>query len=150
MNSQSFTPKEVEKGLHLKLIKTLLEINVDKENYFNQIMIDTDGYCTIVNWVEKDYDDCSERFELLGDDDVIMKEVLFPDNHTECLFKEDIAQALDDWLKEHPSYKQNAYGIWYDEDTLTNQIKETNSTNVTPTRETTKQMSLEDFGIEIE
>ena len=117
VNSQSFTPKEVEKGLHLKLINTLLEINQEKENFYNQIMIDTDGYCLIVNWVERSYNgDFNTRFELLEDDDVVMKEVHFPDNHYDYLFPEEVEQALNDWHNEHPNYKQNQYGIWYNED----------------------------------
>lgn len=137
MNSQSFTPKEVEKGLHLKLLKTLLEINNEKENYYNQIMIDTDGYCMIIEWVEKTYDGDSERFEYLDYDDVIMKEVHFPDNHYEYLFKEDVTQALDDFIKEHPNYKKNNYGVWYDE----NEIR----TLEEPQEQKFRQMTIDDF-----
>ena len=161
MNSQGFTPKEVEKGLHLKLINTLLEINKEKENFYNQIMIDTDGYCLIVNWVERSYNgDFNTRFELLEDDDVVMREVHFPDNHYEYLFPNDVDEILNAWLKEHPNYKQNQYGMWYNENERvawdTNKIEEQNNWNpngiegTSDTTITAKQMSLEDFGIKIE
>lgn len=154
MNSQSFTPKEVEKGLHLKLINTLLEINKDKENFYNQIMIDTDGYCLIVNWTERSFNgEFNSRFEFLNDDEVVMKEVHFPDNHYEYLLPEEVDEVFNDWLKEHPTYKQNQYGFWYDEreqkawkeQIETNRIEGTSDTTITA-----QQMSLEDFGIKIE
>lgn len=69
-----------------------------------------------------------------------MKEVHFPDNHYEYLLPEEVDEVFNEWLKEHPNYKQNKYGIWQD----TNEI-----VDYTQPTENYKQMSLEDFGIEI-
>ena len=45
-----------------------------------------------------------------------MLEKIFPDNHYEyCFSEEEYKERLEDWLKEHPTYKQNQYGHWYDE-----------------------------------
>jgi len=117
MNSQTFTPEEVKKGLHLELIKHLLEMNEKSDIHYNEIKIWTDGYCTIVDWVQKHYedDDCDDSFELVREDEIIMKEIHFPDGHSEYFPRLEADKALADWLKEHPNWVQNEYGRWYDE-----------------------------------
>lgn len=76
-NSQSFTPKEVAKGLHLKLLNVLLELNAEFENRYNDIHIWTDGYCTIIDWTEAYYDDAGEgRFEFVSLEESEEKDVL--------------------------------------------------------------------------
>ena len=50
-NSVAFTPKDVDKGLHLKFIDNLIKFNREtEETYYNDIHICYDGYCTIVEW----------------------------------------------------------------------------------------------------
>ena len=147
MNSQVFTPEEVKQGLHLDLIKHLLEMNEKSDRHYNQILVNTDGYCTMVEWVQRSYNDDSydDRFELLEYDDVVMKEVHYPDNHYDYLPRGEVEQAFKEWCEEHPNYKQNQYGVWYNEDevkALEDFIKEPDNQP--------KQMSLEDFGIKIE
>lgn len=142
MNSQWFSRKEVEKGLHLQFIKNLSDISNAKENGYFEILISSDGESICVEWLERDYkgEDCEGRFAHLDYDEVIMKEVHFPDNHYEYLLPEEVDEVFNEWLKEHPNYKQNKYGIWQD----TNEI-----VDYTQPTENYKQMSLEDFGIEI-
>ena len=79
-NSQAFTPEEVKKGLHLDLIKYLLDYNQKAEGYFNDIHIDTDGYCVIIEWVTESYKDACSGFEFVGCDEEVLKLVHFPDN----------------------------------------------------------------------
>lgn len=147
MNSQVFTPEEVKQGLHLDLIKHLLEMNEKSKKHYNQILVNTDGYCTMVEWVQRSYSDdsCDDRFELLEYDEVVMKEVHYPDNHYDYLPRDEVEQAFKDWCEEHPNYKQNQYGIWYDEDEVKAFEDFIEETDNQP-----KQMSLEDFGIKIE
>lgn len=138
MNSQAFTPEEVKKGLHLKLINTLLEINEGKENFYNQILLDTDGYCLIVYWVEVSYEYSDASFKFVDDDEVVAKELQFPDGHYELEYKECAEERIKEWHKEHPEYVKNEYGIWTEVET--NNLYNNN---------VPKQMSLEDFDIEV-
>ena len=49
-NSMAFTPEEVKKGLHLKLLNTLLDLNAAREDAsYNDIHIWSDSYCTIID-----------------------------------------------------------------------------------------------------
>lgn len=56
-NSMSFTPNEVKKNLHIKLIESLVDIAAELEDGFYDIHLTTDGYCFIVEWsyVPNDY-----------------------------------------------------------------------------------------------
>ena len=56
-NSMAFTPKEVEKGLHLGLLSFLLDYNSKSEDHYNDIHITTDGYCTIIEWSHNPFSD---------------------------------------------------------------------------------------------
>lgn len=117
-NSQAFTPNEVEKGLHLDLIKFLLEQSSKFEDSYYEIHIDSDGYCTIVEWYDKRYDgqDCNEGWQFIDWEQEVMYRQEFPDNHYEYVFsKEEGQELLDEWLKENPDWKQNEYGHWYNE-----------------------------------
>ena len=73
-NYMAFIPEEVEKGLHLDLIKTLLDINNKSEDHFNEIHITTDSYCTIVEWVYIPIDrSYGGKFEFIDEDEYIEK-----------------------------------------------------------------------------
>lgn len=113
-NSQSFTPEEVEQGLHLKLLNVLLELNNAFKKRYNDIHIWTDGYCTIIDWAESYYDDVGEgRFEFVEGDEVIMVEKLFPDGHIElCEDEEDYINKLNSWRKKHKNWTLLADGTW--------------------------------------
>ena len=147
MNSQTFTPEEVKIGLHLDLIRHLLKMNEQSDTHYNEIKVWTDGYCTIVDWVQRNYNDdyCDDRFELLQSDELIMKEVEFPDGHYDYFTRESADKALDEWLIEHPSWKRTQYGQWYNEEEE-KYIKEQLLTQ----ENKPQQLSLEDFGIKTE
>ena len=55
-NSQSFTPEEVEQGLMSDLLNYLLDHNKKAKEQYYDIHITTDGYCTIVEWTDVNYD----------------------------------------------------------------------------------------------
>lgn len=115
VNSQAFTPEEVEAGAHLDLINALLKINKkSSDSSYNDIHITTDGYCTIVEWYHKLEDD-GAGFHFVGCDQVIFNEVRFPDEHTEYL-PEDADEAIAEWLKDNPGYIKNEWGHWVKED----------------------------------
>lgn len=113
-NSQAFTPEEVKKGLHLDLIKYLIDYNMKSQDYFNEIHITNDGYCTIVNWLHDSYSEKVEEFRYISYDEEVMIRVELPDKSYQYVFtKEEAKETLDNWLKENPSWKQNEYGNWY-------------------------------------
>lgn len=113
-NSQAFTPEEVKKGLHLDLIKYLIDYNMKSKDFFNEIHITNDGFCTIVNWLHDSYTEKVEEFRYISYDEEVMIRVELPDKSYQYVFtKEEAKETLDDWLKEHPSWKQNEYGNWY-------------------------------------
>lgn len=102
-NSKSFSPEEVEKGLHLDLIKYLLEYNSKAENCYEDIHITTDGYCLIVEWCEKSFDEACQDggFEYVDYNQVIMTDVRFPDKHHEYLEDDEMEERANEWLEEN-------------------------------------------------
>ena len=78
-NSMAFTPEEVARGQHLKLLKTLFELNADKEDAsYNDIHIWSDGYCTIIDWVDYNPVFGGGKFEFVSVEGVIMSGTLNP------------------------------------------------------------------------
>lgn len=118
MNTKAFIPEEVEQGLHLDLIKHLLDYNSKSKEYYYDIHITTDGYCTIVEWVDRDHEgNFNEGFKHVGEDQRVMTECKLPDNSIiMCYDEEDVNETLEEWLNEHPKWKKDFYGIWYEED----------------------------------
>lgn len=148
-NSQAFTPEEVKQGLHIKLINTLLDYNVNSETHYNDIHITSDGYCMIVEWVNNGYEYGYSKYQLLSEDDYIYTRVDFPDGHYDYVPSDEKDIVLQQWINNHPEWKQNDYGTWYydvsyfkEDDYDVNDIKEDDTNN--------KQMSIEDFGVTIE
>ena len=112
-NSQAFTPEEVKKGLHLDLIKYLLDYNQKAEGYFNDIHIDTDGYCVIIEWVTESYKEACSSFEFVGCDEEVLKLVHFPDNSYGYASNEDEANDMFQlWLHENSGWEKGPYGGW--------------------------------------
>lgn len=115
-NSEAFTPEEVSKGLHLKLVSTLLEISDEQEDSHYDIHITSDGYCTIVEWCQV-HEDFGGKFAFVDEDQVVMTEFRFPDGHYEMFESDDeIDESLAAWLKENPGWVKNSYGIWVNEE----------------------------------
>lgn len=118
-NSQAFIPEEVEKGYHLDLIKHLLDYNRKSEKFYNEIHITTDGYCTIVEWITNSFEYKDEEFKFVGYDEEVLIQVVYPDKSlTYAHTREEADDLLKLWLQEHPSWKQNQYGHWYDSSTI--------------------------------
>lgn len=89
MNSQAFTPEQVENGELNDLIEYLLNFNKKSDKSYMDIHITSDSYCTIVEWVEIHYDfkgECGE-FKFVDSDEYVMKEIRFPDGHYDMVFQ---------------------------------------------------------------
>lgn len=112
----AFTPEEVKKGLHTKLISFLLDLNRDLEDSYNDIHIWSDSCCTIVDWCNVSYDSGDGRFDYVGEGEVIMIEEQFPDGHYEmCYDEEDFNERLEQFLKDNPGWVKTSYGTWTNE-----------------------------------
>lgn len=117
MNSAAFTPEEVEEGLLQDLLNYLLDYNRKSKKAFYDIHLYSDGYCTCIDWVDRFYDMDWEddKFVLLKSDEVIQKEVRFPDDHYELMYPEDVDDRLREWHEKHPEWIKTPYGTWTNE-----------------------------------
>ena len=113
LNSMYFTNKDQA----LDFIKTLLDLSITDEEFCNDIHVYNEDEAILVEWVQRPYSgEYGGSIQYIKEDQQVMYEREFPDNHCEFFFSEDeYKEALDEWLKEHPTYKQNQWGRWYDE-----------------------------------
>ena len=121
-NETSFAPEEVEKGLHLDLLNTLFKFNRDSDKCYNDIHITSDGYCLIVEWVQRDYDEQwgEGRFDFVRGDQRIVNEVYFPDGHYEYLLPETTEGLVNEWLEEN----KEEFGDYYYDNNINEIVKE--------------------------
>ena len=115
MNTQSFTPEQVKKGLMVGFLQQLIKLQTEicNNNKSMEILITTDGYCTIIEW-----DDCQdgEHFKFIDSEHEIVKELRFPDNHCEYVFDEENEKDVwDEWIKNNPGWVKTPYGNWTNE-----------------------------------
>ena len=124
-NSQTFTPEEVKQGLHLDLISYLLSYNEKAKDYFNDIHIDSDGYCIIVEWVQESLTDATTSFEFVDYDETILKIVKFPDNSYDYVEDQDEANdRFQLWLHQNPGWEKDGNGSWYNKTENDERMKE--------------------------
>ena len=127
-NSMYFSNEEVKKGMHLSLLDTLYKISLASNDTILHIHTYTEEDAVIVEWCQhnpefEDYD--QNTFSYIGCDEYIMFAGEMPDKHYEYFHsKDEYQEALNEWLKEHPNYKQNRFGHWYDENEYNN-VQET-------------------------
>ena len=117
-NSQAFTPEEVKAGLLKDLLDYLLDHNKKAKEQYYDIHITTDGYCTIVEWIDINYEFEGEqgKFQFVPSDGYVMLEKHFPDNHYEMFSsEEEYEERLQEWLKENPGWVKTHYGTWTNE-----------------------------------
>jgi hypothetical protein len=99
----------------LKFIKVLHENSINDSNHFNDIHTYEEETAIIVKWVQIPYDrDYGGEYRYVDEDEDVMVEFRFPDNHYEhFLSRKEAAAALQEWLKENPGWLENEYGIWH-------------------------------------
>lgn len=116
-SSISFSREEIEKGLMQKFIDFVIEYNKEANDYHIDMHIWYDGCTTVIDYAQLNYDyDKGQAFEFVGEDYQIMKIVQLPDNTiTYAYDDEEEKEIIEEFLKEHPHYKKNEYGRWYDE-----------------------------------
>ena len=114
INNIAFGPEQAD------AVKDLLDYLLDynsKQEYddYYEIHITTDSYCTIVEFEKVPYSgEWGGKFQYVEDDELVMKEYSFPDDHYEYFTsKEEYKEALDEWLKENPGWERGEFGRWY-------------------------------------
>lgn len=115
MNRQSFDTSTPNGRKHFqKLLDTLLDYNEDKdETHYNDIHIYQEESLIIVEWDNIPYShEWGGQFRYIDWDDVVMKEVNFPDGHYDYVFPEEVEERLKQWHKDHPEWVMTEYGTW--------------------------------------
>lgn len=116
VNNQSFDTQTPNGREHFqKLLNSLLDYNSDPdEEYYNDIHIYQEESLIIIEWVEVPYShEWGGNFVHVDDDQVVMLEKYFPDNHCElCYDEDDYEERLKDFLDENPGWEKTSYGTW--------------------------------------
>lgn len=115
MNRQSFDlSKSNGKALFKQLLDSLVAYNADPDNTdYNDIHIYQEESFLIIEWDRTPYSgDWGGKWHYLEADEIIQKEVSFPDGHYDYVFPEDAEEVFNEWCKNHPEWVKNEHGIW--------------------------------------
>lgn len=115
VNSQSFSKEQIENNEMTEFVNMLCKLSYGEGSTYNDIRIrPTDCGGFVVEWAEVSWDhQYGGSFEYVDDDQVVVKEYVFPDNHTElCYNDDDFNERLEEFLKENPSWEKTSYGTW--------------------------------------
>lgn len=116
INKQYFSEEQVKSGYLTKFLTLLMDEAYGSGDCFNDIHIyPEDCGAFIIEWVQRPWSGNygGYGFQYIGNDDVVMKEKFFPDNHSElCYDEDDYSQKLDEWLKDNPGWEKTSYGVW--------------------------------------
>lgn len=117
-NSMSFSREAMKEGLHLELIKYLVNYHLNNDYHFNDVHITTDGETLIVEWEQVPYDHSfGGSFQYVEEDCLVMRDLDLPDGGNTFIPQDDDPEEyLKEWLNEHPGWKRSDYGHWVFED----------------------------------
>lgn len=112
MNNESYDLlNENEKELFLKQLDILLI--ADQGGLVKDIHIFKEDGFTTLEWetvpTERDW---GGKFVFLQEDEVVMKQVRFPDDHYEYIFEDEVDEKLKKWHEDHPEWTVTPSGTW--------------------------------------
>lgn len=122
-----FSKKDQEKGLHIKLLNTLLEFNSESSDYFLEILIKTEDFDEVrIEWIQNYYkSDYETHYKPVSSDQYVMMDFEFPDGHYEYVESyEQGNELLQEWLKENPGWEKTEYGRWVNKEENEKLLKE--------------------------
>ncbi len=108
-----FNSKEIENGLFNDFLNSLIQYNQKSDDYYLDIHIKAEDNSLIIEWIQNPYNWESSKFVEINEDEYVMKEVRLPDGHYEYVRDEEEEKELwDSWIKDHPNWEKNQWGIW--------------------------------------
>lgn len=115
-NTQSFDLSiPEEKEACLEFIQILLNYNM-RENihYYNDIHIRQEETFATIEWMQVPYThEWGGKWQFVDEDEVVMIEKIFPDNHIElCYDENDYEEKLQEFLEQNPGWEKTSYGTW--------------------------------------
>lgn len=122
-----FSKKDQEKGLHIKLLNTLLEFNSESSDYFLEILIKTEDFDEVrIEWIQNYYkSDYDTHYKPVSSDQYVMMDYEFPDGHYEYVESyEQGNELLQEWLKGNPGWEKTEYGRWVNKEENEKLLKE--------------------------
>lgn len=118
----AFTPENKENMK--KLLKFLVE-DYDSKEYYNEVHITNDGYCTIIEWDNVPFDGTyGGTFRYVDEEHDVLKEVEFPDGHYEYLPDRDEEWVIKEWLEDNPGWEKDEWGNWINTDDIKSKKEE--------------------------
>ena len=112
VNSQYFHDEQVKAGELSEFVSLLMKQCYGKGDNYNDIHIrPEDCGAFSVEWASSPWDHSyGGRFEYVEEDQAVMTEYTFPDNHCEmCFDEEDFKERLTEFLNDHPEYNKKSY-----------------------------------------
>lgn len=102
-NSISFSPEEVEAGLLAQQINTMLDFNKNSQDFSYDIHLWTDGYSTVLDFVQTPNDGSyGGGFAFIDEDQEILSRVRYPDGSSELCYPDEVEEKKADWKAAHP------------------------------------------------
>lgn len=131
VNSMFFDASSVEKGSHLELVKYLIGLSYEEDSplYCDIRIVPEDMGAVTVQWAQVPWGhEYGGEFRYIDSDagQVVMFEQELPDGSITPVYSEaEGEELLQEWLKEHPQWKRNSFGRWFDEtEIIPNDTKE--------------------------
>lgn len=121
INYQHFSKEMIENGSFASFVGELMkQCYSDKGDLYNEILIKPEDCGAFsVSWKQLPWDhEYGGGFEYVAEDQAVMTECQFPDDHYEYfLSEEDYNAALVDWLAKEEAkgtkWEKNEWGRWY-------------------------------------
>jgi len=118
MNSMYFNEEQVDSGEMIEFLNILLKQCYGKSEDYNDIHIKpVDCHAFIIEWNQIPWSgEYGGHFQFIEEDQTVMIEKFFPDNHSEmCYDEDDYKERLNDFLKNNPGWVKTAYETWTNE-----------------------------------
>ena len=123
-NTIYFTREHIEAGILNDFLLFMYKYSINSSIYADIHIKQIDFGELEVEWVYTSKDESwGGSFEYVGEDQIVLNRVIFPDNHYEYLTNREAEFAVEDWAKEN-NYIKNNFGQWEKKEENIDIIKE--------------------------